>query len=80
MQQAALGSFQTAEGLVPVATSQVAHLAANMSKSEYSILGHPFWWIHELYHVGYGFDDHYGDPKNLTGKGEFGMGWWNTGK
>ena len=76
MQQAALGSFQTAEGLVPVATSQVAHLAANMSKSEYSILGHPFWWIHELYHVGYGFDDRYGDPKNLTGKGEFGMGWW----
>lgn len=76
MQQAALGSFQTAEGLVPVASSQVSHLATNMSKSEYSILGHPFWWIHELYHVGYGFDDHYGDPKNLTGKGEFGMGWW----
>ena len=76
MQQAALGSFQTSEGLVPVATSQVSHLPANMNKSEYSLLGHPFWWIHELYHVGYGFDDRYGDPKNLTGKGEFGMGWW----
>lgn len=76
MQQAALGSFQTSEGLVPVAMSQVSSLPTNMNKSEYSILGHPFWWIHELYHAGYGFDDRYGDPKNLTGKGEFGMGWW----
>lgn len=75
MQQAALGSFNTSEGVVISASSQFATLATNMSKSEYSVLGQPFWWIHELYHVGYGFDDHYGDTKNNVNT-EYGMGWW----
>jgi len=75
MQQAALGSFNTSEGFVASASSQFATLATNMNKSEYAVLGQPFWWIHELFHVGYGLDDHYGDTKNNI-NGEYGMGWW----
>ena len=75
MQQAALGSFKTSEGLVVSASSQFATLAANMKQASYAGLGEPFWWIHELYHVGYGFDDRYGDSKNNI-SGEYGMGWW----
>ena len=75
MQQAALGSFNTSEGFVASASSQFATLATNMNKSEYAVLGQPFWWIHELFHVGYGLDDHYGDTKNNV-NGEYGMGWW----
>jgi M6 family metalloprotease-like protein len=75
MQQAALGSFNTSEGYVASASSQFATLATNMNKSEFAVLGQPFWWIHELFHVGYGLDDHYGDGKNNV-NGEYGMGWW----
>ena len=75
MQQAALGSFKTSEGLVVSASSQFATLATNMRQARYAGLGEPFWWIHELYHVGYGFDDRYGDG-NMDISGEFGMGWW----
>jgi hypothetical protein len=75
MQQAALGSFRTSEGLVVSGSSQFATLATNMNKTQYATLGQPFWWIHELYHVGYGFDDHYGDAKNDLNT-EYGMGWW----
>jgi hypothetical protein len=75
MQQAALGSFRTAEGLVISASSQFATLATNMNKAYYAGLGQPFWWIHELYHVGYGLDDHYGDAKNDLNT-DYGMGWW----
>ena len=35
----------------------------------------PFWWIHELYHSGYGLDDHYGDTKRDINT-EYGMGYW----
>jgi len=75
MQQAALNSFQTNEGLVAVAFSQFADVPSNPRGSNYSGLTHPFWWIHEAYHAGYGLDDHYGDTKNDIST-EYGMGWW----
>jgi hypothetical protein len=75
MQQAALGSFQTSEGVVPVGLSQFGDVPNNPRGSEYSGLTHPFWWIHEAYHAGYGFDDHYGDAR-WSINSEFGMGWW----
>lgn len=75
MQQAALGSFQTAEGVVPVGLSQFGDVPSNPRGSQYSGLTHPFWWIHEAYHAGYGLDDHYGDALwNINS--EYGMGWW----
>ena len=73
MQQAALGSFQTNEGLVAVGFSQFGDVPSNSRGSIYSGLTHPFWWIHEAYHVGYGLDDHYGDTKNDIAT-EHGMG------
>jgi hypothetical protein len=75
MQQAALGSFQTNEGLVAVGFSQFGDVPSNSRGSNYSGLTHPFWWIHEAYHAGYGLDDHYGDTKNDIAT-EHGMGWW----
>ena len=75
MQQAALGSFQTSEGKVPVGFSQFADIPSNPRGSQYRGLTHPFWWIHEAYHAGFGFDDRYGDMK-LDPKTEYGMGWW----
>jgi hypothetical protein len=35
----------------------------------------PWMWIHELYHSGVGFDDHYGDNKNNVNT-NYGLGWW----
>ena len=75
MQQAAIGSFNTAEGLVPVGMTQFADIPSNPNGSIYSGLTSPFWWIHEAYHAGYGLDDHYGDTK-WDVKTEHGMGWW----
>jgi hypothetical protein len=74
MGQASIGSLVTNEGKVGVAITQYAFKASNPSSSTYSNLGHPFWWIHELMHAGYGFDDHYGDTKNNLNT-EYGMGW-----
>lgn len=75
MQQAALGSFNTAEGLVPIGMSQFADVPSNPTGSIYSGLTSPFWWIHEAYHAGYGLDDHYGDAK-FDVNTEYGLGWW----
>jgi hypothetical protein len=72
--QASIGSLNTAEGFVALGSTQQAHLAANPSQEFLSVLGHPFWWIHELFHAGVGFDDHYGD-KSQNINAEYGMGW-----
>ena len=36
----------------------------------------PFWWIHELFHSGIGFVDHYGD-RLWDINTEYGMGQWS---
>ncbi|CAN1498856.1 hypothetical protein MCERE3_00486 [Candidatus Nanopelagicaceae bacterium] len=71
--QASIGSLQTNEGFVALGMSQYAHLATTPSKSKFSNLGHPFWWIHEMFHSGVGFDDHYGDTQQNINT-EYGMG------
>jgi M6 family metalloprotease-like protein len=72
--QATIGSLETKEGVVPVGMSEYAVLASTPNASTYSGLGHPFFWVHELMHSGYGFDDHYGDTKQDLNS-EYGMGW-----
>jgi hypothetical protein len=72
--QASIESLQTSEGFVALGMTQQAHLASNPSRDFLSELGHPFWWIHELFHSGVGFDDHYGDGKYDINS-EYGMGW-----
>lgn len=72
--QASLGALQTNEGRVGVSISEYADLALNPNNSKYTNLSAPFWWIHEIFHSGIGFDDHYGDAQNNI-NGEYGMGW-----
>jgi hypothetical protein len=74
MGQAAINQLKTNEGNVGVAISQYGSFASKPSSSTYTNLSHPFWWIHELFHAGYGFDDHYGDTRNDLNS-EYGMGW-----
>lgn len=75
MQQAALGSFQTKEGTASVGMSQFPDNPTNPQGSQHIVAAHPFWWIHEAYHAGYGLDDHYGDRRSSINS-EYGMGWW----
>jgi hypothetical protein len=71
--QATIGSLQTNEGFVALGMTEYAHLAVSPTNSKFANLGHPFWWIHEMFHSGVGFDDHYGDlQQNLNT--EYGMG------
>lgn len=71
--QASIGALQTADGEVPVVMSEFAAFATNPQSQKYSLLGAPFWWVHEIFHAGYGFDDHYGDTaQNINS--EYGMG------
>jgi hypothetical protein len=71
--QAAIGPLNTNEGRVTNVMTEFAAFAANPQNSTYSILGGPFWWLHEIMHAGVGLDDHYGDSKNDI-NGEYGMG------
>jgi hypothetical protein len=71
--QAAIGALETNEGRVTNVMTEFAALGKSPSLSKYALLGHPFWWIHEIMHAGIGFGDHYGDhEKDLTT--EYGMG------
>jgi len=74
MSQAAIGSLVTKEGTVGVAMSEFGLMASLPNGSTYSGLGHPFFWAHEIFHAGYGFDDHYGDSQQNLNT-EYGMGW-----
>ena len=71
--QAAIGALETKEGRVTNVMTEFPAFGKSPSLNRYSLLGHPFWWVHEIMHAGIGFDDHYGDTKkDLTT--EYGMG------
>jgi hypothetical protein len=72
--QASIGSFETNEGFVALGMTEFAHLAENPKQTRFASLAHPFWWIHEMFHSGVGFDDHYGDNQQNINS-EYGMGW-----
>ena len=76
LQQGAIGGMITSEGTVGVTISEFADSMTEPNLSEYSNLGAPFWWLHELFHAGFGLDDHYGDTKRDINT-EYGMGWWS---
>jgi hypothetical protein len=71
--QAAIGALETSEGRVTNVMTEFAAFAANPLSSTYTLLSHPFWWVHEIMHAGIGFDDHYGDAKKDLFT-EYGMG------
>jgi hypothetical protein len=71
--QAAIGALETKEGRVTNVMTEFPAFGALPLGNSYSLLGHPFWWVHEIMHAGIGFEDHYGDTKkDLTT--EYGMG------
>ena len=71
--QAAIGSLSTNEGTVTNVMTEYAAFATNPQVSTYTLLSHPFWWIHEILHAGIGFDDRYGDKMKDVNT-EYGMG------
>ena len=76
LKQGALGPLRTAEGQVPFAISQYSDTYSNPNRTIFANLAAPSWWLHELYHAGYGLEDHYGDDtKNVNS--EYGLGWWS---
>ena len=76
LKQAALSGLQTNEGRVGFAMSAYPDTYSNPNKTQFANLAAPAWWIHELYHAGYGLEDHYGDDKKDVNT-EFGLGWWS---
>ena len=76
LQQGALGTMKTSEGNIGVVSSQFADMMTEPNLSAFSNLAAPFWWLHELFHLGFGLDDHYGDTKHDVNS-EYGMGWWS---
>jgi M6 family metalloprotease-like protein len=74
-QQGTLKDLVTNEGIVQSGSTMHPYTLTDWQNSRTSIFLTPFMWLHELYHSGIGFDDHYGDQK-LDVNTEYGMGWW----
>jgi M6 family metalloprotease-like protein len=74
--QATLPELVTKEGTVNVATTEYPYTPTDLGKIKLSELSLPFWWLHELFHSGIGFADHYGD-KSWNPNTEYGMGQWD---
>ena len=75
IQQGALGDFITQEGLIGGSSSVYPDTYENPLRLKHAGLAHPYWWIHEFFHLGIPLDDHYGDGR-LDVNSEYGMGWW----
>ena len=75
IQQGALGDLITQEGFIGGGSSVYPDTYANPLRLKHAGLAHPYWWIHEFFHLGIPLDDHYGDGR-LDVNSEYGMGWW----
>ena len=74
--QGTLPEMLTNEGLVPVGTTENPYTLVGLRESKMANLIVPYWWIHELFHSGIGYVDHYGD-RLFNENTEYGMGWWS---
>lgn len=74
-QQGSLKDFVTQEGTIRHGSSMYPFTLTDLQSVKFSNFLSPFWWIHELYHSGIGFDDHYGDTKRDINT-EYGLGHW----
>ena len=75
IQQGPLGNFNTQEGVIGAGSSVYPDTYENPLRLKHAGLAHPYWWIHEFFHLGIPLDDHYGDGR-LDVNSEYGMGWW----
>ncbi len=74
-QQGSLKDFVTQEGVIRHGSTMYPFTLTGLETVKHSNFLSPFWWIHELYHSGFGLDDHYGDAKRDINT-EYGMGQW----
>jgi len=74
-QQGTLKDFSTQEGLIRVGTTEYPYTLTELETVKYPNFQNPWMWVHEMFHSGIGFDDHYGDTKNDINT-EYGLGWW----
>ena len=74
-QQGTLKDFLTQEGRIKHGSTMYPFTLTGLENVKFPNFLSPFWWIHELYHSGYGLDDHYGDKK-MDSNTEYGMGQW----
>jgi M6 family metalloprotease-like protein len=74
-QQANIKSFNTNEGRIRNGATVYPLTLTDLNSVKYPNFLTPFWFLHELFHSGIGFDDHYGDGKRDV-KSEYGLGWW----
>ena len=74
--QATLPDLETNEGTIYVSTTENPYTFEGLGTYILSELLIPFWWIHELFHTGIGYADHYGDRKRSPFT-EYGMGTWS---
>jgi hypothetical protein len=74
-QQSALKGFNTSEGRIDSGGSMYPLTLTELSSVKFPNFLVPYWWIHELYHAGFGLDDHYGDKTNNV-NGDHGLGLW----
>ncbi len=75
IQQGPLGDFVTQEGIIGAGSSVYPDTYSNPLRLQYAGLAHPYWWIHEFFHLGIPLDDHYGDQR-FDINSEYGLGWW----
>ena len=79
MIQAGIGEVFTKEGSFR-ATTMTPLTIRDGVRSKHGQLIHPLWWVHELHHVGIGFDDRYGNSNFYNHYtedfSESGMGGW----
>ena len=74
-EQGFLKDFRTQEGLIRNGSTQYPLTFNGLETIQFSNFLSPSQWLHELYHGGAGFDDHYGDTKKQVST-EYGLGWW----
>jgi hypothetical protein len=74
-EQGFLKDFRTQEGLIRNGSTQYPLTFNGLETIQFSNFLSPSQWLHELYHAGAGFDDHYGDTKKQVST-EYGLGWW----
>ena len=75
IQQGPLGNFITQEGVISSGSAVYPDTYENPTLIPYAELAHPYLWIHEFFHLGIPFDDHYG-YRTTEVNSEHGMGSW----
>ena len=75
LSQASIGELITREGIVRSTSSEFPYVLDNFGSIKFKNLMLPYWWLHELYHVGFGIEHHDGDGLEDINS-EYGLGAW----